>query len=129
MKEKERLERLDDDFVEAILAMTPEEAMDGIIAEDLASMRSRVSAAAAKVGRTRLARARTAAAADANRPRPSRSAQGAKALNDIRANDAAFNQRLTLAARNGGADYEEDRASIEADLEELRQDEERGDRD
>jgi hypothetical protein len=129
MTDRERLDRLDDDLIEAILAMSPEEAMEGITSEDLAKMRSNVSTAAAKVGRARLARAKEAAVADAKRPRPKDSARSAEELRQIRANDAAFNERLTLAARSGGPDYEADRANIEADLEELRQDEERGDWD
>ena len=129
MTEKDRLDRLDDDFVEAVLAMSSEEAMEGISADEIKAMRSRVSAAAGKLGRQRLANARAAMASEKGRPRPASNVQGAKALDEIRANDAAFNQKLTLAARNGGEGYEEDRASIEADLEELRQDEERGGRD
>lgn len=129
MKEMERLDRLDDDLIETILAMSPEGAMEGVTPEDLATMTANVAAAGVKVGQARLARAKAAARSDAGRPKPIGSACGAEALKNIRANDAVFNERLTLAARSGGEDYEADRASIEADLEELRQDEERGDRD
>lgn len=129
MKEKERLDRLDDDLIETILAMTPEEAMEDITPEDLSAMRANISAANAMFGRRRLARAKVAAAADAMRPRPKATARSALALAEVRANDAAFNQKLTLAARKGGPDYDADRAGIEDDLEELRQDEERGDHD
>ena len=129
MRELEQLDRLDDDLIATILEMTPGEAMEGIGGEELAAMRSRVSAAAAEVGRARLARARNAAISDATRPKPKQTPHGAAALAEIRANDNAFDEKLTLAARSGGADYEADRAGIEADLEELREDEERGDRD
>ncbi|WP_157219147.1 hypothetical protein [Flavisphingomonas formosensis] len=129
MKDIDRLDRLDDDLVETILAMSPEEAMEGVNPDDLAAMTANVAAAGAKVGRARLARAKAAAQSDAGRPKPTGSTRSAEALKSIRANDAVFNERLTLAARGGGESYEADRASIEADLEELRQDEERGDRD
>jgi hypothetical protein len=129
MKDIERLDRLDDDLIETILAMSPEEAMEGITPDDLAAMTANVTTAGAKVGRARLARAKAAARSDAAKPKPTASTRSAETLQNIRANDAAFNERLTLAARSGGESYEADRASIEADLEELRQDEERGDGD
>ena len=129
MKDKEVLDHLDDDLVSEILGMSPEEAMDGVSPDDIARMTANVSAAAAKVGRARLAQARAAVTADAKVVRPLGPRNGAKALHDARANDAAFDNRLTIAARTGGPDYEADRTGIEEDLEELREDEENGKRE
>lgn len=122
MKEKELLDLLDDDLVDAILEMSVEDALEGVTPEDLAQMTGNVSAAAAKVGRARLARSK-AAAADAKFVRPAEPRYGAKALAEARANDAAFDKKLTLAARTGGPDFEADRVGIEEDLEELLEDE------
>ena len=40
-------------------------------------------------------------------------------LKAARAQDRSLDQKLTLAARSGGADYEADRPGIEEDLAEL----------
>ena len=120
MEDRKKLDRLHDAVIDSILSMSPEEAMEDTTPEDIEAMRAGLAKAAAKVGRSRLARAKAEAAADARRLRPSRSTGDAEALKQARANDDAFDKKLTLAARKGGPDFEADRAGIAEDLEELR---------
>jgi len=126
MDDKEKLERLQDVVVEEFLAMSPEEVMEFTTPEDLESVKSNLAAAIAEAGRARLARAKVAAAADARRPRLVALTGGAE-LRLVRANDAVFDKKLTLAARKGSASYEADQTGIEEDLDELRRWDEDGD--
>jgi hypothetical protein len=127
MNNKEKIDRLIDAVIEEFLTMSSEEVMEHTTPEDIDAVNASVTSATAKVGRARLARAKSAAAMDARRPRPVGSASGADALREARANDAAFDKKLTLAARKASAGYEADQTGIEEDLDELRRWEEDGD--
>lgn len=119
MEDKEKLDRLQNVVIEEFLAMSPAEVMEFTPPEDLESVKANLADAIAQVGRARLARAKAAATADALRPRVVGATSGADALRVVRANDADFDKKLTLAARKGGESYEADRAGIEEDLAEL----------
>ena len=64
-------------------------------------------------------RARAAIAADRTRAPPAPLGGRRASLGTVRRSDPTFDKKLTLAARNAGADFQADEASIEEDLAEL----------
>lgn len=121
MDDKEKLACLDDLVLAEILS-TPD---DAILAETgpeaLKALRSEIATARIRAGKGRMADAKASLAIARARPAVVSldEARGAKALKTARAQDRSLDQKLTLAARSGGADYEADRLGIEEDLAEL----------
>lgn len=132
MDDKDKLALLDDLVLAEILAIPDDEILDGVTPGELEVLRQEVVAASIKAGKGRMADAKASLALARARPAVVSldQARGAAALKAARTNDRALDRNLTLAARNGGADYEADRPGIEEDLAELDawDDEDRGGR-
>jgi hypothetical protein len=121
MNDKKKLAALDELVIAEILATSDAEALAAVSEAEVAEVQARFAAAKIAVGKSRMAKAKAAVAIGRAQPRSlsAGSARGAASLRTLRANDRAFDQRLTMAARNGGADVEADREGIEEDLAEL----------
>ena len=112
MSDEKKLTILDDLVLSELLSMSDEELLQLASADEIEATRKRLEAATVQAAKIRLGRARAAIAADRARA-PSAS------LGAVRRSDPTFDKKLTLAARNAGADFKADEASIEEDLAEL----------
>lgn len=121
MNDKEKLARLDDLVLAEILSGSDEAILAETGPEALKALRNEIATARIRAGKGRMADAKASLAIARARPAVVSldEARGAKALKTARAQDRSLDQKLTLAARSGGADYEADRPGIEEDLAEL----------
>ena len=121
MDDKDKLARLDDLVLAEILSMPDDEILAGVEPAKLDALRQEVATARVKAGKSRMASAKASLALARARPTvvPLDPARRAAATRDARTRDRTLDQGLTLAARNGGVDYEADRPGIEEDLAEL----------
>ena len=119
MSDEKKLRILDDLVLSELLAMSDEELLRLASADEIEATRKRLEAATVQAAKIRLGRARAAIAAD-RAGAHSASLGGRRAsLGAVRRSDPTFDKKLTLAARNAGADFQADEASIEEDLAEL----------
>lgn len=132
MDDKDKLALLDDLVIAEILSTPDDVILAGIPPGRIDALRQEVTTARIRAGKGRMADAKAALALDRARPVVVSldQARGATALKAVRAQDRTLDQKLTMAARSGGGDYEADRPGIEEDLAELEawDDEDRGER-
>ena len=132
MDDKDKLALLDDLVIAEILATPDDVILAGVSPGQIDALRQEVTTARIRAGKGRMADAKAALAIDRARPVVVSldQARRATALKSARAQDRTLDQKLTMAARSGGADYEADRPGIEEDLAELEawDDEGRGER-
>ncbi|GJD30996.1 hypothetical protein PMNALOAF_2248 [Methylobacterium adhaesivum] len=132
MDDREKLSRLDDLLLAEILSTPDDVILAGIAPGKIDALRQEITTASIKAGKSRMADAKASLVIDRARPVVVSldQARGAAALKAARAQDRTLDQKLTMAARSGGADYEADRPGIEEDLAELEawDDEDRGER-
>ncbi|SFM31244.1 hypothetical protein [Methylobacterium pseudosasicola] len=121
MNDKDKLALLDDLVLAEILSSPDDVILAGMDAGRIDALRQEVATARIRAGKSRMAEAKVHIAIDRARPAVVSLdvARGATALRAARAQDRILDQKLTMAARNGGADYEADRPGIEEDLAEL----------
>ena len=119
MSDEKKLRILDDLVLSELLAMSDEELLRLASADEIEAIRKRLEAATAQAAKIRLGRARAAIAADRTRAPPAPLGGRRASLGTVRRSDPTFDKKLTLAARNAGADFQADEASIEEDLAEL----------
>jgi hypothetical protein len=120
MNDKDKLAHLDDLVIADILSMSESELRSAVSEADVEAIKAGFEKAKTLLGKGKLGRAKAAVA----------SYQGANVvvlrrgtptadLGSLRREDREFDKKLTLAARNGGADVEADADGIEEDLAEL----------
>jgi hypothetical protein len=132
MDDREKLSRLDDLVLAEILSTPDDVILAGVSPGKIDALRQEITTARIKAGKGRMADAKASLAIDRARPVVVSldQARGAAALKAARGQDRTLDQKLTMAARSGGSDYEADRPGIEEDLAELEawDDEDRGER-
>jgi len=121
MTEKEHVDRLDEATTEEILGLTDAEAAELVSESDVTASRKSLLQARGRVGKLRLARAKTDAAlhvasAAIARGGPRTDGQRVQLLRKL---DRVLDKKMTLAARSGSANAEADAASLDEDLAEL----------
>jgi hypothetical protein len=119
MSEKERVDRLDEAMIEEILGMSAAEAAALVGEADVAASRQSLAQAKGKVGKLRLARAKTEATLYVGGAAAAGPKSDGQRVDQLRRSDPALDKKMTLAARSGNAKAEADAASLEEDLAEL----------
>jgi hypothetical protein len=119
--DKDKLGRLDDLVIAEVAAAPDDEVLKVVGKEEIAHTRAAFATAKGLVGKSRMAQAKASVAILRARPLPGvgNRPRGGAALRALRAQDTNLDNKLTMAARSGGASVEADEASIEEDLAEL----------
>ena len=121
MDDKDKLALLDDLVLAEILSTPDDAILAGMAPGRIDALRQEITTARIRTGKGRMADAKASLAIDRARPVvvSLNQARGSTALKAARAQDRTLDQKLTMAARSGGANYEADRTGIEEDLAEL----------
>jgi len=122
MDDKDKLALLDGLFMAETLANRREGVDPAEVDAAAKRVCANIAAAKAALGKRRMAEAKAAVGAARGRLSvvSSGPGRGAGELKRLRARDVALDEKLTMAARNQGADAEADEAGMEEDLSDLK---------
>jgi hypothetical protein len=124
MTKGSKIDLLCDALIEDILSTSDEEIVSETSREEIEKVRHALARAEENIGRGRLAAAKAGLEAWRRTDRRTLDAAGRAANRDrfdrLRAGDAAFQRKMTLAARNGEAPTDDDLSGLADDYAEVR---------